>query len=1812
MRKHYLLLFLAALLLPLGAKAQEELTVCDSTVTSYVFPVYSMWLDENTHTQTVYPAEMLDELAGNDIVSLKWYLSSAPSSAWGSVFTIRLMTVDDVSSESAFIDVSSATEVYQGTLTVAGNEIEIELDEAFTYEGGGLLVDFQSVASNYSSAYFYGASASTSVSRYARGSNQATTSFFMPKLTIGYELGNPDACRRVKELTVTEIDSNTATITWIDTANLAASYDIEVISGTDTQIVDTAISGTTYTITDLNANTAYTFGVRAVCAADNAASWATVAARTACAEMVPLPYVTSFTNDFDADTYVPLCWYQLRTAPYQTTSLSALQPLVWGNAGVGGSGDNALGFVHQNASDTGMICTAVLPGEALHISFWMNVISGTAVVGFISDTADLATFSPVLTVQPGGGYTEYDLYTADYPEAAGARLAFFSGGMSRVFVDNLSIKQASACRRPLSASVSAVGHNSATVVWDDPDGSAWTVSYSIVANDTADNSNNAVLVQATEPSATLTGLQPGTTYYAWVRTVCEGSTSDWRSCGSFTTELSCYDITNLQVSNTTSNSAVATWTYSGNGRGLDETGAIVTIFDITNGDSVDVDSTTWVVNGNYAFLTNLVEGHRYTVMVTTLCDGDTAEAMERSFSVASCGSTPLDEYSNYYYPINVFYSYSYSQTIYSGSYVSSMDTIYGVAIRHAGYNTATRNVDVYLSTTTESTLSAAQPVTNATLVASGNYTFGAADGAWDTITFTTPFVYNGGNLLITFDDNTGDYEDDYPEFYYHESNSPTFYYASDDDNMSPANPVPSDDWYYMESDNSQADMLFIGQCADNSDCPQPNVAVASAEDASVTLVWIAGGSESSWTVEYLSDTNATWTTAGTATDTSYTVTGLTPRTHYSFRVGYTCGDAVVYSPAVGVYTGCAPVDELPITENFENTPVGADPFCWQVYSSDDFGYHYVSTNGHGEGQGMNIYSYGATYFVSPALPAGTDPTQLEISWWATYGGNANCYEMGLMTDPTDPATFRRLFHTAGNSGTWTEYTAYADTVTLGPDETIYVAFRTGAANGVSVNIDDINIDITSCRRLTDVHIATLADTTATVAWTATEGIDTYEYCVTTTDTIPADIEPMTTTEAGCILVNLTPNTHYYVWVRPVCEEGTAQWSAECSFRTNCAVAQATPWAEDFSSWEEYGYNECWLRYNGVFDTVPSLTPTTSGWSASSSYGSIAIDGNALAMNLWSNYSYWAVSPALAINADMALSFDIAATGYYDLSTNFDDNDRIVVAISTNDGASWTPIYQMGSDTTRDDMNPNDLGSEYTNIMVGIGDYEGQTVRFAFVGSSLASGGDNRVVIDNIIVQSLGCAHPVNVSVSAIEAESAEFTWQDISTDNNDGYILLLGTVNNIDSATMNYTTGDTAYSVSGLTANTVYYWFLRSACEETPTSTSWVHGSFRTACENGNCTFSIVMSDSYGDGWNGNAVQVYSAGSLFASATIAGNSSSATETFSPCLGDSVVLVWQSGLYAYETSFSIVNAADSTVLNVNGGDQCTTGDTLVVFDGQCAATAVFVPDTCETPTDLVATATDTSISITFNSNAYDYDVAIVEGTEWDEDDLEVEYTEENEYTFTGLTPNTTYTVGVRAYCGETYGYGSWTYATVTTDGDTPGPVECNAPTSLTTVNIDSTMVTLNWTAGGTESLWQLMLNDDADNLRNVSAKPYVLSGLTPATNYSVKVRAICGDNNSSVWSAPLNFTTTAGGNQEGIDRAGDVSFSLYPNPASSSVTVATSASATVCLLDISGRTVYCDAEQAELHTIDVSSMAKGVYYVRVTDVNGTAVRKLVVK
>ena len=127
-------------------------------------------------------------------------------------------------------------------------------------------------------------------------------------------------------------------------------------------------------------------------------------------------------------------------------------------------------------------------------------------------------------------------------------------------------------------------------------------------------------------------------------------------------------------------------------------------------------------------------------------------------------------------------------------------------------------------------------------------------------------------------------------------------------------------------------------------------------------------------------------------------------------------------------------------------------------------------------------------------------------------------------------------------------------------------------------------------------------------------------------------------------------------------------------------------------------------------------------------------------------------------------------------------------------------------------------------------------------------------------------------------------------------------------------------------------------------------------------------------------------------------------------------------------------------------------------------------------------------------------------------------------------------------------------------------------------------------------------------RTAANHPYVLSGLTAATQYSVRVRAVCSTTSQSAWSTALSFTTTADTGGAGIAREGELSFRLFPNPASSEVRVECDGKVTVAVLDLNGRELL----RTEEKTFSVEGLAKGAYFVRITSDGGTAVRKLIVR
>jgi hypothetical protein len=90
------------------------------------------------------------------------------------------------------------------------------------------------------------------------------------------------------------------------------------------------------------------------------------------------------------------------------------------------------------------------------------------------------------------------------------------------------------------------------------------------------------------------------------------------------------------------------------------------------------------------------------------------------------------------------------------------------------------------------------------------------------------------------------------------------------------------------------------------------------------------------------------------------------------------------------------------------------------------------------------------------------------------------------------------------------------------------------------------------------------------------------------------------------------------------------------------------------------------------------------------------------------------------------------------------------------------------------------------------------------------------------------------------------------------------------------------------------------------------------------------------------------------------------------------------------------------------------------------------------------------------------------------------------------------------------------------------ITCPAPTALTAVPSPFQAV-LGWTETGTAISWDIEYGTTPYTYTGIPTitgvtNPYTLSGLIPVTEYTYKVRAICGDETSN-WSEPQTFTTT---------------------------------------------------------------------------------------
>ena len=299
-----------------------------------------------------------------------------------------------------------------------------------------------------------------------------------------------------------------------------------------------------------------------------------------------------------------------------------------------------------------------------------------------------------------------------------------------------------------------------------------------------------------------------------------------------------------------------------------------------------------------------------------------------------------------------------------------------------------------------------------------------------------------------------------------------------------------------------------------------------------------------------------------------------------------------------------------------------------------------------------------------------------------------------------------------------------------------------------------------------------------------------------------------------------------------------------------------------------------------------------------------------------------------------------------------------------------------------------------------------TYNLVFFWKNDGSAGSNPpAAIDNISIVKVSCPQISGITASNITTESATISWTERGSAGSWEIIVSEDELDedDLEAASPTATVSSTSYPATGLSIATAYYVYVRSVCSASEKS-DWVGEHFNTLICNAEdmCEIQYSLSDSYGDGWNGNAINVIDVetGLVMATWTI-DNGSSATGSLDVCDGREVKFEYVTGEFSNETSYQVFYS--------NGTEMFSGSDAM-------DSPQIFVL-TCPLPVEAItqrATTTSTTATLAgelnFNKSAEVSQVGFEYGES--EDQLtETETLTYSENTFsteiTGLTPQTTY-------------------------------------------------------------------------------------------------------------------------------------------------------------------------------------------------------------
>lgn len=318
-----------------------------------------------------------------------------------------------------------------------------------------------------------------------------------------------------KSLAVSEITTNSAKLSWAkDGATTAFEY---AVGNDPKELAWNALDAGTlqYTLTELTANTSYTFYVRTKYSADLKSDSVFVSFRTECEPIATLPWEEGFEDYVTGSTTsaAPACWAQLNvndgSRPYAYVAAKA----DWKK-----TGSKSL-YIESSGSRDGYV---ILPEfdaalNTLQISFWhkeeSDSKSAILTLGYLTDIADAATFVAIKEFGRATSWTEEkEISLASVP--ADVRLAFKLGKATDNWytgIDDITVSVLPSCTKPVLA---------APVILPDGATLSWTAGHGETRFQYHVDENDWTLLDENVFNVTLHGYAQNENHDFYVRAYC--------------------------------------------------------------------------------------------------------------------------------------------------------------------------------------------------------------------------------------------------------------------------------------------------------------------------------------------------------------------------------------------------------------------------------------------------------------------------------------------------------------------------------------------------------------------------------------------------------------------------------------------------------------------------------------------------------------------------------------------------------------------------------------------------------------------------------------------------------------------------------------------------------------------------------------------------------------------------------------------------------------------------------------------------------------------------------------------------------------------------------------------------------------------------------------------------------------------------------------------------------------------------------------------------------------------------------------------